>query len=425
MLPLPAVQGSRGHRPAPSLFAGNGLITKQMKPNGTTIILFALFSAIYLLISGCGCCHDAPRIQPQGPLMAIDRIKADLRPLDFFRALLPTASIAGYIDFYRLDLDDAQHHFGTFQSGSETIAAQIFLPHDPKGTLFLIHGYLDHSATLKHLIKDGVKRGFAVAVFDLPGHGLSTGERGHINDFSEYAAALRDFLASCAADLPGPFHLIAHSTGCSIVYEYLIHFRQDPFHCVVFMAPLVHHSYWRLSTFGWRLAQPFVKTLPRINRRNSSDPDFLDFVKKDPLQNQTLSIAFLAALNSWNERIKKYHRLSRPVLIIQGSADTVVDWKYNIGFFKTAIGPLEVQMVAGARHQLANESDALRVNIFNSVFEYIDRPAHARRIRNRSFHQQNGFHDTVVPSVGGQKTVERLKGGTEKDRHPDEFGPQG
>lgn len=359
----------------------------QMKPNGTYTIAGLILTAVYLLTGGCGYCHGAPRTQPQGTALDISRIKADLRPLDLSRDFLLTASMAGYIDFYRLNRDGAKHFFGTFQSGSETIAAHIFLPTDPAGTLFLIHGYLDHSATLNHLIKEGLKRGFAAAVFDLPGHGLSTGERGHINDFSEYARALRDFLACCAADLPGPFHLIAHSTGCSVAYEYLNHFRPDPFAKVVFMAPLVHHSHWRLSTFGWRLARPFVKTLPRKNRRNSSDPDFLNFVKNDPLQNQSLSIAFLAALNAWNRRIIQYDRLSRPVLIIQGSDDTVVDWKYNIDFFKSAISPLDVQLVAGARHQLANESDGLKVNIFNSIFEYIGRPEHARHIRKPSLHQ--------------------------------------
>jgi len=335
--------------------------------------IILLSSIIFIIMIGCNIYHTGNKSSiSQKSIININQIKKDMSQLDLSNNYYPVPSIANYFKYYDINFENNYHYFGNFKFGNEVIAAHILIPYNPKGTIFLIHGYFDHSATLKNLIKDCLKREFAVAIYDLPGHGLSTGERASINDFSEYVTILNNFIIAYNDYLPKPFHLIAHSTGCAIAYEYMNHTQNIIFKKVVFMAPLIHNAYWRLSILGYHLAKPFVKTIPRKNIKNSSDPTFLDFIKNDPLQNKKISINFLNALYSWNKRIKNYNVLSKSVLIIQGTADATVDWKYNISFFKVKISDLKIKMIENAKHQLANESALLRLKIFNYLFEYIE-----------------------------------------------------
>jgi len=297
-----------------------------------------------------------------------------LPPLDLAQAAQPSAEIRAYRKFYGLDVRHVRHFIGQFEKNGRTIAGQVFLPSAPLGTFFLLHGYFDHSGTLKNLIAACLEKAFAVALFDLPGHGLSSGERGAIADFSEYASTLRAFVGTYAKHLPKPYYLAAHSTGCAAAYEYLHHDPPLVFDKIVFLAPLVRHAYWHLSTIGYHLVKPFTDTLPRAHRRNSSNEPFLEFTRNDPLQVDRVSLRFLDALRDWNRRIQGYATVTQPVLVIQGTDDDVVDWKYNLEFLKMKIIGLEIELVEGAKHQLVNENQALRQRVFGHLFEYVATP---------------------------------------------------
>ncbi|MCX7787732.1 MAG: alpha/beta hydrolase, partial [Spirochaetes bacterium] len=60
-----------------------------------------------------------------------------------------------------------------------------------RGTVFLVHGYLDHSGSWSPVIKKILSERFVVVALDLPGHGVSGGIRGDIEDFSQYGEAVR------------------------------------------------------------------------------------------------------------------------------------------------------------------------------------------------------------------------------------------
>ena len=153
-------------------------------------------------------------------LIDIAQIKKDMKGLDLSAHPVSTPSIKKYFQFYNIDLYSNFHYFGTFQAGDKILAAHIFLHEDSKGTIFLLHGYNDHTGILKNLISFCLDQRYSVAVYDLPGHGLSSGEQGSINDFSEYADILKTLISMYQDSLPKPFHLIGHSTGCAIAFEY-------------------------------------------------------------------------------------------------------------------------------------------------------------------------------------------------------------
>lgn len=310
--------------------------------------------------------------------MALDTggLHADLRPLDVSIPYDPSPAVADYFNFYNLNPAGVQHWFGTVPSQGEILAVHFFLPQNPGGTIFLVHGFLDHTGTLSQLIHEGVARNHAVVCWDLPGHGLTTGERTETGDFALCAVQLEEILERVKDRLPRPLHLIAHSTGASISIEYLYHAKINQFDRIVLLAPLVRHAHWGWGKLGYFVSSPFTRHIGRKEKINSSDPAYIDFARKDPLGIETISYEYLEDLYEWEERAREYPEWEGPALIVQGDLDHVVDWEYNLEFLRKKLPDAETRIIHGARHQLANESDEYRMQVFDLAFGWLSGQVH-------------------------------------------------
>lgn len=283
-------------------------------------------------------------------------------------------SIGSYLKFYGLDFADEGigHNFITFQSNGYTLAGHIFRPSEYKATVFVLHGFLGHCGPLKHLIKYLTEKGYAVGCFDMPGHGLSGGERAGIDDFSQYSDALRDFADLVGRRLNGPYHLIGYSTGGAAALDYLLTSKEDVFDKVILAAPLVRSWLWRLSKIVFWLYQPFGKDIPRVFRKDSSDKNFLRFVKnEDLLQGRTVPIKWVRALYRWNEKIAGLKPCQRSIEIIQGTGDTTVAWRFNIKFIEGKFSDVQISLIDKARHELFNESADIRQEVFSQINSWL------------------------------------------------------
>jgi pimeloyl-ACP methyl ester carboxylesterase len=260
---------------------------------------FALLTAS-LLLTGCAYFRNSSDIVDTTSF-DLAQVKADMRPLNLSGSYHPTDAITDYFIFYDLNPGNAQHVFGTMESKEQTLAGHVFLPENPRGTLFLLHGYFDHVGTLSKLIDEGLAQGYAIVAWDLPGHGLSSGDRTDTGTFDLCAEQFVDLVKRAEGHLPEPFHIVAHSTGCSIVIEYLHNSETNVFEQIVFLAPLIRHNHWGWGKFGYAIARPFTKTIRRRNIKNSSDETYLAFVKKDPLHSSELSFEYLNDLYRWEK----------------------------------------------------------------------------------------------------------------------------
>lgn len=295
------------------------------------------------------------------------KVKQDILPFDFSKEIDYSQNTIDYFTYYGLHYKNTEHIFGSFTSGRYSITGHVFLPEDPRGTVFLLHGYYDHAGILTNLISHCLNKNYAVAVFDLPGHGLSDGEPASIDDFAAYVSVFEDFIGLCERNVPKPYHVISHSTGCSVVFEYLYVKDQNKFTKVVFLAPVVQPVHWRLATIGYFIMRPFTKSVFRVFRKSSSVEGFNEFVKNDPLQCRKVPLSFVKALKKWKKRIKKYDPLHKQVVIIQGTNDTTVNWKYSISFLKKKIIEHDVRFIKNARHQLVNESEEIQRKVFSNI----------------------------------------------------------
>ena len=104
---------------------------------------------------------------------------------------------------------------------------------------------------------------------------------------------------------------------------------------------------------------------------NSSDPDFVDFVESDPLQSRRVPVAWVRALRRWQASLPRRDLGVGPAMVVQGDADTTVDWRYNLPVIERLFPGCTTEMLAGAGHHLANESPALRERYLQTVGQYL------------------------------------------------------
>jgi alpha-beta hydrolase superfamily lysophospholipase len=288
------------------------------------------------------------------------REQLTIQPLESVNPAAYPDPINAYFAHYGLEAlseSGIEHYFGTFLSGGFTLAAHLYKPQSYNATVILLHGYLNHSGQFRHLIANLLENGFAVAVFDLPGHGLSGGAATEIDSFEQYVQNVLDFLGIVESRLEGPYYGLGFSTGAAILVEMLLTNRAGEFGRIVLAAPLIHWVLYEQSKSTYKRYRTFTDKIARFHRRNSSDREYLIFNRtQDYLHGQYISLKWVKALFDWNEHIDKCPLCEMPVLVVQGDKDGTVDWKYNLSLIRHKFPNAEIDIIKGANHELFNEA---------------------------------------------------------------------
>jgi alpha-beta hydrolase superfamily lysophospholipase len=293
------------------------------------------------------------------------------------------AELADYRSFYHLDLalefPDLQHHIGWVASGQFKIATQLFALPDARASAVICHGYYDHVGLFGHLIRFLLEHRMSVLTFDLPGHGLSSGPRATIETFDQYVETLVDVLAhvkaqiqqrDAAALLPEPWHLFGQSMGGAISMEYLLRYGRERYREVVLLAPLIRPYAWGVNRWVYEVARRTITERKRIITENAENPEFMALMRNDPLAPDTLPVQWVTAMVAWMRAFERRGQVPAGLRIVQGDTDRTVDWRYNLKFLQRH-SDTDVLQIAGGRHHLVNESDAIRRRMFSWISDYL------------------------------------------------------
>lgn len=310
------------------------------------------------------------------PTLDIDAVKRALLHLDLAVYAPLSGAVADYARYYGIDMESqvagVRHYAGRFEVPGYHIAAHVFMPENARGTVFILHGYLDHAGLYRHLIRDCLQRGFVVFVPDLPGHGLSTGERIDVSDFDDYQQMLETAFSQYGEDLPAPWYAIGQSTGGAILMDHVLSAcadaRKPAFHSVLLLAPLLRPVQWGQIRFGYWFMRHFKTVIPRVFRNNSSDKEFLRFVREDdPLQERWVPMSWIGALRRWVLHMLSLPPSDYPVLLVQGERDETIEWRDNNAYVRAHFRVVHEAILPQASHQLANERDDLRVPVHQAI----------------------------------------------------------
>lgn len=306
----------------------------------------------------------------------LSTLRKQIPAMDFSRPcpLGPEAQV--YAAYYGLNLSDerpgVQHNLGYIQVLGGKVMVQTFVPAQANATVFIFHGYYDHAGLYVHLIKHVLDKGFAVLIYDLPGHGLSTGPKAAIDDFNDYLETLTVCIQLARHHLPSPWFAIAQSTGGAILMDYLLALPDNDLESVfdqhILLAPLFQPCQWQRGRLAYYLLRWFTQHVSRGYGSNSHDTAFIDFVRqRDPLQSRQLSVNWVGALNRWIKTMQARAPSSYSPTVIQGTEDTTVDAKINLAFIQNKFYRPDIYYLPGARHHLVNESLVYRQKMFDII----------------------------------------------------------
>ena len=310
------------------------------------------------------------------------QLNESLPAVDFKASIPDNELISCYLSHYELDQLHSpwpiHHSLGSFDSLHYRLVCQYFAIPDEhrQGTVVVVHGYYDHVGLFRHAIEFCLSHGFAVLTFDLPGHGLSSGDPANIDSFDYYSQALVDCLQVARKNgLKGPWHMLAQSTGAASVINCLLNedrFQLADIDKIVLLAPLLRPVDWKSSLRKFHLIRWFVKRVKRDFVTNSHDEEFLHFIQEhDPLQTRYLKVDWVRSLKTYLESFDAAANSSAPLHIVQGTEDTTVDWRYNLPKLTTKFPAARTHIIEGARHHLVNESAEYRERIFATMVEIL------------------------------------------------------
>ena len=232
---------------------------------------------------------------------------------------------------------------------------------NPKAAVYLVHGMGEHSGRYEHVASFFNEKGFSCIAFDLRGHGMSGGKRGHAKS---YEAIMRDvdtfFEKARLAEPAVPSFLYGHSLGGNIVLNYAL--RRNPN-----VAGVIATSPWlRLTTplpkLQLALAQVAAFFAPDLVVKTNLDPAGLSRNKavataymNDELVHGFISVRFLKEVVRAGEyALDGAEGFPLPLLLVHGTDDPITSYAASKEF--AARSPkAELASWSGLFHETHNE----------------------------------------------------------------------
>ena len=248
---------------------------------------------------------------------------------------------------------------------------------ETRAVITLIHGLGEHSGRYDHVAAALNAAGYAVMAPDLRGHGHTEGIRGHI---PSYEIAMEDI--RCATEEAGrhypalPQFLYGHSLGGNLVLYYLLT-RKPALRGAIVTSPGLAPG---TPVTGLKLAAArlMYRVIPAFTMANgldmtglSRDPTVSQRAKADPDYHSQVSARLgLDAINqgAWIQNQKG--PVPIPLLLMQGSADRVVNLAATRRFAGNITGDVTYKEWDGWFHELHNEPG--QAEVFQTIITWLD-----------------------------------------------------
>jgi lysophospholipase len=273
-------------------------------------------------------------------------------------------------------------------------------PPGRKGTVCIFPGRTEFIEKYFETVRDLRARGFAVAMLDWRGQGLSDrrlGDRrkGHVDDFAQYDIDLETFMKDVVLpDCPPPLFAIAHSTGGSILLRSA--FRgQRWFDRIVLSSPLIELARKPMAGFAPAVARTFrllgfgsmyipggeaklMASRSFVGNILTSDP--VRFARTAAVLEAEPALGTGAPTIAWVDAafrtmadfaVPAYAaRIRQPILIAAAGRDHVVSTP-AIEEFASNLRAGSHVVVAGARHEILMEQDHYRMQFFAAFDAFV------------------------------------------------------
>ncbi|ANQ53361.1 lysophospholipase [Thermosipho affectus] len=242
-----------------------------------------------------------------------------------------------------------------------------------KGWVVVVHGLGEHIGRYEKLIDGLVNKGYGVIGFDLPGHGKSSGKRGHTS-IEEVMMVINELTVNL-----NKFHIFGHSLGGLISIRY----AQENLNRIKSLVVSSPALYVKTSFSQKLLLSVFGLFYPSFTLSNGISPENLsrneEAVKKyveDELIHDKISVKLARSiLKNVALAHEKVGIIYTPTLMLVGTNDRVTPPQGSYLFFNNLQIMKENKKLIrfeGAYHEIF-EDEEWSEEFYNRIFEWYEK----------------------------------------------------
>ena len=239
-----------------------------------------------------------------------------------------------------------------------------------KGVIIITHGMGEHSMRYTEMSDFYTNEGYTVISFDIRGHGLSEGKRGHTPGYDFLMDDIERVYTQVKKDYASlPIFLFGHSMGGNLVLNFLLRKPNSICGAIVtgaylklgFEPPKWKIILAKLSSSIWpTLSQPTELELDALSRNK----EVIRKYENDELVHDRITSAFFINVHFAGQYVIDHaNEIKTPLLVMHGMEDRLTSPKGSQEFASNAGENVHLKMWDGLYHELHNEPE--KQEIFN------------------------------------------------------------
>ena len=270
-------------------------------------------------------------------------------------------------------------NFGTIQT-SDQLKLNLFSNDvsEPKAVIMLTHGMGEHGLRYNHMAEFYASKGIGIIAFDIRGHGVSEGKRGHTPSYEHLMQDLDRVFAKIKEAYPSvPLFLFGHSMGGNLILNFIIR-RKPQVAGAIVTGPYLRLGFeppkWKIvlaklsSNLFPKLTQPTGLELEALSRDKSVIYKYED----DPLIHDKITSSFFVNVHfAGRYAIDNAGSVECPLLIMHGASDRLTSPEGTKEFYTNSNENVSIKIWDGLYHELHNEPE--KEEIFEFEINWIQK----------------------------------------------------
>lgn len=274
----------------------------------------------------------------------------------------------------------------TTASFGQNLTIRTFVPPRPRALVVYTHGFLDNHRNHQRLYDALMRKGFAVATWDLPGHGSSPGMRGYVKSFEDYVTALKTVRQHAVTKVPAatPVYLLGHSLGALITLRSA---QVDPAGIAgtAVLAPFLEPKMSPVRKFLNSLSGAMDHIFPKLetphgvtNEQMFRDPQILAERRTDPYFFPKITVHLFREMQAGIKAcFRDQSKLTGPVLFLVAGDELIVDRGATDAFYAKLTGDKTYQLFPESRHEM--HSDHGRAAVLEALTGWLNKQVQLAR----------------------------------------------
>ena len=256
------------------------------------------------------------------------------------------------------------------------IAYRAWPGNQAKLTLAVVHGLGEHAGRYTAFAEAMSRRGVGTFAMDLRGHGLSQGQRGHVDSWAQWMDDIGAFIGEVERQVASEVVPLGHSFGGAAILSAALEGNLRNAKRFIVSSPALKA---KVAVPRWKtgLGRATSRMVPRLALSNEVDaatlsriPEVVTAYRTDPLVHSKISSRLYTEwVAATREVLERAAEIKLPFLILAGTDDQLIDPSGSEELHRRSPEMSELNLLPGRYHEPFN--DLGRDDVFDLMIHWL------------------------------------------------------